>query len=83
VQEKRIFISRNELPNWRRITGYESCELDTVKNDRLNQEFLQTAVFPVVAEYGGPGGPLEGYLTSELYCMDCRVRGSNKVPDFW
>ncbi len=84
MQQKRIFITRNELPNgWRRITGYESCEIDTIKNDADNQEFLQTAEFPVISEYGGPTGRLEGWLISEIYCMDCRRRGVNKRPDFW
>ena len=84
VQEKRIFITRNQLPiTWRRITGYESCDIDTVKNDADTQEFLKTAVFPVIAEYSGPTGRLEGYLTSEIFCMDCRRRGVNKQPAYW
>jgi hypothetical protein len=84
VQQKRIFIGRNELPReWRRITGYENCLIDTIKNDALNQAFLKTAVFPVISEYSGPTGRLEGWLVSDLYCMDCRQRGVNKKPDFW
>jgi hypothetical protein len=84
VQQKRIFIARNQLPpTWRRTTGYERCEFDTIKNDAANQEFLRTAVFPVIAEYGGPSGRLEGYLTSEIFCMDCRLRGYNKQPPYW
>jgi hypothetical protein len=84
VQEKRIFIARNQLPReWRRITGYESCKIDSIKNNKENEEFLQSAVFPVISEYSGPTGRLEGWLISELYCMDCRRRGVNKRPDFW
>ncbi len=83
VQEKRLFIRRNQLPDWRRITGYESCLIDTIKNEPFNQAFLQTAVFPVIGEHIGMTGQLEGYLTSERSCLDCRTRGVNKRPSFW
>jgi hypothetical protein len=83
VVQKRIFISRNQLPNWRRNTGYEICELDSIKNNEENRVFLQTAEFPVVSEYAGPTSPLEGYLTSDIFCMDCRLRGTNKQPAYW
>jgi hypothetical protein len=83
MQEKRLFIGRNQLPPWQRVTGYESCLIDTIKNEPLNQNFLSKAVFPVIAEHIGMTGQLEGYLTSERFCLDCRTRGVNKQPTFW
>ena len=84
VQEKRIFIRRNELPfEWRRITGYEACQLDTVLNIPENREFLSTASFPVVSEVLGPGGGVQAYVYSDIFCVDCRLRGINRRPSFW
>jgi hypothetical protein len=81
VQEKRIFISRNELPNWRRITGYESCfPPDTIKFSEYTPAMLSKMTFPVIGELILP---VAGYLTSPLYCADCRTLGTNKKPPFW
>ena len=81
VQEKRIFIRRNDLPlSWRRITGYESCyPPDTIKFSDYPPDKLVTMTFPVVGELRMP----PAYLTSALYCADCRTRGTNKPPAFW
>ena len=84
VQEKRIFIGRNELPlDWRSITGYEGCRLDTVLNIPENREFLSTASFPVVSEVLGPGGGVDAYVYSDAFCVDCRLKGVNRQPSFW
>ena len=85
VQEKRIFITRNELPrNWRRFTGYEDCDLDTLLTIPENETLLRTTAFPVVSELVGPGGFIGGYVYTDNYCVDCRIRGGvNRRPSFW
>ena len=82
VQEKRIFIRRNELPRgWRRITGYEGCfPADTLKFSDISPEQLQNMTFPVVGQLFMPD---PGYVTAPLYCADCRTAGTNKPPAFW
>jgi hypothetical protein len=77
VQEKRIFISRDQLPNWSRITGYEYCYPPDTITDPL--EKLKELTFPVIGQLGMDGG----YITSALYCADCRTEGTNKRPPFW
>jgi len=85
VQEKRIFITRNELPRgWRRMTGYESCRLDTLQNNAENQELLSRLSFPVVTEVLGIGGGVQAYIYTEPFCVDCRLKGGiNRRPSFW
>ncbi len=81
VAEKRIFIRRNQLPiEWLRITGYETCSVDTLTYVDNPPEVLKDKTFPVFGQILGPAG---GYLTSEVYCVDCRTRGVNKRPAFW
>jgi hypothetical protein len=81
VAEKRIFIRRNQLPiGWLRITGYETCQIDTLTYVDNPPEVLEEKTFPVFGQILGPAG---GYLTSDVYCVDCRLRGDNKQPAFW
>lgn len=81
--EKRIFIRQNELPKWKRITGYESCRLDSI----FLENFLGNPPpdMPVISEIYATGGPpsIIGYLTTTNFCIDCRLQGSNVRPDFW
>jgi hypothetical protein len=82
VQEKRIFIRSRDLPRWQRITGYESCELDTVSiPDLIKTGGNQTYMF--FGEDRGITGQLEGYIFSSPNCMDCRTAGTNVKPSFW
>jgi len=87
VEEKRIFIRKDELPeNWKAITGYENCmRLDTVDNNPkdLAEKLGAGGGFPVyeIPSQMGPG--VVGYLYSTKACIDCRVRGTNVRPVFW
>ncbi len=77
-QEKRIFISPNELPRgWRRITGYESCKAETLMVENYTPTVFANMTFPVIVNVNS------GFITTEDYCLDCRFRGVNKQPPFW
>jgi hypothetical protein len=84
VQEKRIFISRGQLPPaWRLLTGYESCvPPDTVKLSNVDNTFSNPAVIPVSPAFS-PMGSLQGYTRSGVECVDCRKRGTAVRPSFW
>ncbi len=77
-EEKRIFITRRELPDWGRTTGYEACMLDTIRPT----PDMTTRVFPVVYEQT-ENGQVVGYITSSDFCVDCRKAGTNVMPSFW
>lgn len=75
--EKRLFISRRELPTWRYIPPFNCFVPDTIR----------AADYQAAFEYGA-NTPLEEYgtgavLSSPRSCADCTIRGSNKKPDFW
>ncbi|GGF05555.1 DUF4249 domain-containing protein [Hymenobacter cavernae] len=87
VQEKRLFISRNELPNWWPLqSGYEDCvPPDTVENfpPDLAQRFSSRLFLPVNTVFDPKNGLISGYTYTVLDCIDCRKRGTDVRPSFW
>ncbi len=79
---KRIFITKDDLPPEISIpTYYPQClsGADTVVSARdapvfLRQGYLIETTIPP---------PLEGFTIVLQRCIDCRLRGSNKKPEFW
>ncbi len=94
VTEKRIFISRLQLPpTWNPLTGYESClPPDTIFINRpqpppIPAQVLAaafnpaTGVLPIDPVYDSFG--LIGYTAKVRDCIDCRTRGTSVKPSFW
>ncbi|RSK42794.1 DUF4249 domain-containing protein [Hymenobacter perfusus] len=94
VEQKRLFITRNELPTtWRIQSGYESClPADTIFLDRptppppaaatLQAAFSNPNYLPIYA-LETPTGTVYGYISKSRDCIDCRTRGTAVKPDFW
>ncbi|MBD2713750.1 DUF4249 domain-containing protein [Microvirga sp. STR05] len=84
VQEKRIFISRIELPRqWPYITGYENClPPDTVELKNIHVTFRTKTTVPIEPVFSAMG-PLRGYSSTSIECADCRKRGTAVRPSFW
>ncbi|SHI35199.1 protein of unknown function [Hymenobacter daecheongensis DSM 21074] len=82
--EKRIFISRSQLPGtWFINTGYEKCvPPDTIEMKYVDATFKSGLVVPIADVYSKSGG-LRGYTAAGLDCIDCRKRGSAVRPVFW
>ncbi len=81
VEEKRIFIARTQLPDWRVPTLYESCEPDTIPvKDAVTE--VERGLVPI-DEILNMRGQVVGYSMSSEYCVDCRTRGSNVRPSYW
>lgn len=89
VQEKRIFVSGEELPrDWR--SYYPTCPLDSLlpgegQSLRDLAGVFQHGSYMPVGEIFAPNGPPTpiGYLGATKNCVDCRTRGTNVKPDFW
>ncbi len=82
VQEKRIFISRAELPRlWVSDNEYRGCLPDTIGTREVVQRLGSGMNLPISGYQ--PNGVLIGYIISDLTCVDCRVRGTNVQPPFW
>ena len=73
VSTKRLFIMNSQLRTQIIKTGYEGCIVDTL------------TMKDVLAQQPGIISSYEGglYLTSGIGCLDCRLIGVNKRPDFW
>lgn len=82
--QKRIFISRGELPKeWRPSSGLaEQCGApDTVKSDDI-MNFSGGNPQPI--ERLMIGQPRAGdYTAGSAPCVDCRLSGTNVEPSFW
>ena len=79
---KRIFITKDDLPPEISIpTYYPQClsGADTIVSARDAPDFLRQGY---LIETTIPP-PLGGFTIVVQRCIDCRVRGSNKKPEFW
>jgi hypothetical protein len=89
VTQKRIFVPRDQLPNWVTKYPYQCEEPDTVyfvnpiTKQRDEDLLFQTrAKIPIDAVYTATG-TLVGHTGSSYECSDCTIRGTNKRPAFW
>ncbi|MGK7393603.1 MAG: DUF4249 domain-containing protein [Candidatus Cyclobacteriaceae bacterium M3_2C_046] len=80
VAEKRIFISRNDLPYWQVNNEYSACFPDTVELADLD-EYLSSRL--LLDEIMDMTGNVIAYRMASPFCTDCRLRGTNEEPDFW
>ena len=82
IEKKRVFISRQELPLVRNITGYEDCVQDTLFNAQI-PDFRGSELITYPVTKGMPPAVV-GYLMASFFCVDCRFHGGTTVkPDFW
>jgi hypothetical protein len=77
-QEKRIWIRRTELPDWRYLMSCETYEVTLIPDSSEYYSYLMPAV-PV--DYDANG--MISYLGVTPNCVDCRLRGTNFKPSFW
>ena len=90
IQQKRIFISQAQLPQtWVPTYPYQ-CELDTLlychgpscQNDvalfLIPLGTTEFAISPITSQLN-----TLGYLSSDVQCADCTIRGTTKKPAFW
>ncbi|WP_276346304.1 DUF4249 domain-containing protein [Daejeonella sp. JGW-45] len=81
VQEKRIFIERNELQSW----GFRlSCVNPIVKNNADSLVAFNSGQLIPRTPIISAGGGIEAWEGLSINCMDCRSRGgNNNKPAFW
>lgn len=89
--QKRIFVSKKNLPAWTPLDKYGYCQIDTAyfinpqSNGRDVEEYLYTDFkIPMYTVYFAPDTPkIIGYGAVYRECADCTVRGTNKKPSYW
>ncbi|OQP66866.1 hypothetical protein A3860_00410 [Niastella vici] len=76
-QQKRIWISRNDVPDWR---YFQNCETYNVTKDSAEYYSYLTPVIPLDID---PFGNINVYFAASPTCVDCTLRGTNTKPSFW
>jgi len=79
IEEKRIFISNNDLPGW----DYRlPCAKIVVPNNPDSIKDIAYSMLPVSArEERYPN--IISFYAAESPCVDCRLTGTNIKPNFW
>jgi len=90
VQQKRVFIARDQLPEKWATTYPYACQLDTflfcrgvacINEVAGNLVPIPPAQIPTWQVF--VGGLPAGYMGSTSDCVDCTLRGTKQVPAFW
>ncbi len=79
-QQLRIYLNYRDVTPHFFNRGYRSCVFDTVLVEDMFDE-LYPPKYLIGALY--QQGSVYAYTTSFASCVDCRLKGSNKVPEFW
>lgn len=77
-QEKRIWISKPEVVDWR---YYMPCDTHNVTKD--SAEWYSPFYEPVIPLDIDQSGNITLFFAATSNCVDCRLRGTNKKPSFW
>jgi hypothetical protein len=82
VQQQRIFINNQQLPNW--VFPDRCPDPDIiVAPDSLQQYFGGRGYIPLYENFG-PAQPIFGWYANEIGCVDCRTQGgTTEKPSFW
>ena len=90
VSKKRVFITSEQLPSFYKTTYPYDCGLDSTFFDdphsHLNTvlvKILSGEEIPVNAIFGRNSPRPIGYTASDIFCVDCTLRGTKTQPDFW
>lgn len=85
-QSKRIFISKDQLPNnWSIKYPYDNCTAEPILNENpgYNEVFNILQKYIPVSSIGSDAGDIIGYTASTKECVDCTIRGTKNKPGFW
>jgi hypothetical protein len=81
IAEKRIFIEKNDLPDWNAGSGCTTEIVGDSPSDFITK-FIGMGLTPYSTKYGLTR--IEGYYSSTVECTDCRSLGGNlQRPSFW
>ena len=84
VTEKRIFIGKDQLPQWVPVYPYE-CSVDTTHSNRsvFVQDLIDNpTIYYAIKGLGPPLNPPPFTFTSRE-CADCTIRGTLTPPPYW
>ncbi len=81
VQEKRIFINKNDLQNWNVAPGSYNCSVVDVQQNPVNFLIINYPDTSYAPWYYVSMGPLK---LAKKACLDCTLSGGiNEKPSYW
>lgn len=99
VTNSRIFISKNQLPNWLTTPFYPICDVDSLDccgpphsmppttNEYVNYKSLEFLGYPTIQTPIQPAanaaGTQIGWVAAASRCVDCTLRGKSTPPSYW
>lgn len=81
VTEKRIYITRSDLPGVPFPDNYQYCEDSIVGYNQIAE--MSSYGWYLYNEETNENGGLDYYMSISRACVDCTTRGTNVKPDFW
>ena len=80
-QTQRIFINRNQVPDW----NYRyACGDEIIIANNPDSIARQSGLIPTVADKTDlTGNIIYTFYAAEAICVDCTLRGTNEKPSFW
>ncbi len=81
VQQKRIFISKNEVNNWSYVYTGRGCDMTTIQQNAVNYLLYNYPDTGFSAYYFSG---TTGLTLARVSCLDCTLQGgTNKKPAYW
>ena len=81
LQQKRIFVDKNNIYNWKYLPYYGQCYIDTIPPTDLYKYFPPpdgSAFYTLIGTDNG------AYLFSTNLCVDCAYHGGSIIkPPYW
>ncbi len=83
-QEKRVFITAAQVPDWLFISDC-GTEVEVKPNNAamIAQLLLGPPVIPTQPSVLTSAGDISAFNVASSVCVDCTLRGSNVKPSFW
>jgi hypothetical protein len=84
IQEKRIFIRRTDVEDWRYFSGCELTEIpnnsNAIRESVINKSLLPTRIVFTNAIFPN----IDAFNVAKPSCVDCRLNGgTNEKPAYW
>jgi Domain of unknown function (DUF4249) len=79
IEEKRIFIRKDQVPDWRYNSGCMEIRVDNNSDSIKNNARFLMPTQPIFQL----GGTIFTFGAAPPECVDCTLNGTNRKPNYW